>query len=163
MLLEQPAAWLARGASEAAVGCWGYVSAPSCTGGNGLGGATGLSWVVLCWRCRRLQSQVDAAAAKLEQQSAAAARSVAEECERHVTVERALQQQVQQLTSELAVAQVGCFCVSCTRAGAVGLAFSMTIPGMHKWFLVHTPTVREQLASVCGCCNWVQMPLYMPA
>jgi hypothetical protein len=59
-----------------------------------------------CAICR-LQSQVDAAAVKLEQQSAAAARSVAEECERHVAAERALQQQVQQLSSELAVSQVG--------------------------------------------------------
>lgn len=54
----------------------------------------------------RLQSQLDAAAAKLEQQSAAAAKAAAEECERHVTAERLLQQQVQQLTSELAVTQV---------------------------------------------------------
>lgn len=67
----------------------------------------------------RLQAQLDAAAAKLEQQSAAAAKAVSEECERHGLAERALQQQVQQLTSELAVAQVnprvrhtiGCLCL----------------------------------------------------
>lgn len=59
----------------------------------------------LCVHCR-LQAQLDAAAAKLEQQSAAAAKAVAEECERHVVAERALQQQVQQLTSQLAVSQV---------------------------------------------------------
>lgn len=57
-------------------------------------------------RAGRLQAQLDAAALKMEQQSAAAAKAVAEECERHVTAERALQQQVQQLTSELAVTQV---------------------------------------------------------
>jgi hypothetical protein len=49
---------------------------------------------------------VDAAAAKLEQQSAAAAKAVTEECERHMAAERALQQRVQQLGSELAVSQV---------------------------------------------------------
>lgn len=59
----------------------------------------------VCVHCR-LQAQLDAAAAKLERQSAAAAKAVAEECERHVVAERALQQQVQQLTSQLAVSQV---------------------------------------------------------
>lgn len=57
---------------------------------------------VLC----RLREQQQEAGIKLEQQQAAAARAVAEECERHVGAERALQQQVQQLKSDLAVAQV---------------------------------------------------------
>lgn len=43
---------------------------------------------------------------KLEQQQAVAAKAVAEECERHLGEERALQHQVQQLKSDLAVAQV---------------------------------------------------------
>lgn len=58
------------------------------------------------WDGRRLQGQVEAAAAKLEQQATAATKAVSEECERHGAAERALQQQVQQLTSELAVTQV---------------------------------------------------------
>jgi hypothetical protein len=54
----------------------------------------------------RLQAQLDAATAKLEQQSAAATQAVAEECERHLAAERAMQLKMQQLASELAVAQV---------------------------------------------------------
>jgi hypothetical protein len=56
---------------------------------------------------RRLQGQLQQVSGKLEQQQAAAAKAVAEECERHLNEERALQQQLQQLKSDLAVAQVG--------------------------------------------------------
>lgn len=55
---------------------------------------------------RRLQDGIQQASAKLQQQQAAATKAVADECERHVGEERALQQQVQQLKSDLAVAQV---------------------------------------------------------
>lgn len=54
----------------------------------------------------RLQAQLQAAGSRLEQQQAVAAKAVAEECERHVGTERELQQQVQRLSSQLAVAQV---------------------------------------------------------
>ena len=53
----------------------------------------------------RLQAQLNATSLKLEQQAAAAAKAVAEECERHGSAERALQQRLQQLTSDLAVSQ----------------------------------------------------------
>jgi chromosome segregation ATPase len=54
----------------------------------------------------RLHAQLEAVTAKLEQQSAATTCAVTQECERHLAAERALQQQVQQLASDLAVAQV---------------------------------------------------------
>jgi hypothetical protein len=53
-----------------------------------------------------VHGQLQQVSSKLEQQQAAAAKAVAEECERHLDEERALQQQLQQLKSDLAVAQV---------------------------------------------------------
>ncbi len=55
---------------------------------------------------RRLQAQLQAAAERAEQQAAASSKAIAEECERHLTAERALQQQAQQLSSELATSKV---------------------------------------------------------
>jgi hypothetical protein len=94
----------------------------------------------MCGSLRRLQGQLQHVSSKLEQQQAAAAKAVAEECERHLTEERALQQQLQQLKSDLAVAQV-------CRANADShnlagfervLAYSVstnTAAGSHVWLL----------------------------
>jgi len=62
--------------------------------------------LAIVMRSCRLQKDLQQASSRLEQQQTAAARSVAEECERHVDAERTLQQQVQQLSSELAVSKV---------------------------------------------------------
>lgn len=72
--------------------------------------------LLACIHCR-LRDGLQQAGMKLEQQQAAAAKAVAEECERHVGEERALQQQVQQLRSDLAVAQVS----TSLQLGYVGL------------------------------------------
>lgn len=81
--------------------------------------------LVSSWLCR-LREQLQQAGARHEQQQAAAAKAVAEECERHVGQERALQQQVQKLQSDLAVAQV-------ITEGKTILCNSR--PGLHLFFI----------------------------
>jgi hypothetical protein len=53
----------------------------------------------------RLQEEAKSARERAEQQQAGAAKALAEECERHSASEKQLQQQIKELSSQLAVSQ----------------------------------------------------------